>query len=137
MYVWNRPLEAIIARNRRPNQFTSLLHCSIEIVELVAWRLLPIITIPGISYRKCQISKGFGTGPNLYSRYTQKGGSIYIILQWISIRKIVLLLELWAKSSDLNLFLHSFLHIFCVIKIIVQQVNRAKQIFDNSLVFNC
>ena len=102
----------------------SILHCFIEIVELVAWRLLPIITIPGISYRKCHFGKWFGTGPHLYWWITWRGESIYMIINLIWITKIVLLPNIWAKSSDLNMFFQSFLHIFCVIKITVQSSFR-------------
>ena len=42
-----------------------------------------------------------------------------MVLNLICITKLVLLLGTWAKSSDLNLFLHSFLRIFCINKIIV------------------
>ena len=98
----------------------SLLHQFIEFMVLVAWRLLPIITIPGISYRKCHFSARFGTGHYIYWWITQKVVSIYITLNLICIRKIVLLLESWAKSSNLNLFFYAFLHIFCVINITVQ-----------------
>ena len=42
-----------------------------------------------------------------------------MVLYLIFITKLVLLLGTWAESSDLNLFLHSFLRIFCLYKIIV------------------
>ena len=45
-----------------------------------------------------------------------------MVLNLIWITKIVLLPDIWAKSSDLNMFFQSFLHIFCVINIIVHRL---------------
>ena len=97
----------------------SLLDSSSEVVELVAWRSSPVFAIAKVTSRKCHFSKRFGNGHYLHCWITQKVVSIYITLNLICIRKIVLLLESWAKSSNLNLFFYAFLHIFCVINITV------------------
>ena len=89
---------------------------SSELVELVAWRIIANIAIPGIHYRKCHFRKWFGIIEDLYRWITWKVASIYNILQLILFTNMAPFLGIWAKASDLNLFLHWFLRIFCFIK---------------------
>ena len=54
-----------------------------------------------------------------------------MILNLIWITKIALLPGIWAKSSDLNMFFQSFLHIFCVINITVHVENFHYSFLEN------